>query len=90
MSEAQTVQAMTSSLFLNYCSPVVDVFADGIVDDHLSECFGIAMQSLKLLERSVVMAFAHLARNTKLSRQTPAPALKPRSKQRTNKSKRLT
>lgn len=74
-----------NSLFLCWNSPTVDVFDGPLTDDYLTECFQIATTAAAIVQRSVMMAFAELARRTKLPpvappKPKPVPAPKPAAK----------
>ena len=74
-----------NDLFFCWNSPTVDVLAEPMTDDMLSECFGVIHTASAILQRSVMLAFSELARRTKLPpvappKPKPVPAPKPAAK----------
>lgn len=75
-------------LFFCWNSPTVDVLAEPMTDDMLSECFGVIHTASAILQRSVMLAFSELARRTTLPPVTPAkPASAPAPKSHAKRSR---
>ena len=78
-----------NDLFFCWNSPTVDVLAEPMTDDMLSECFGVIHTASAILQRSVLLAFSELARRTKLppiAPPKPAFALAPKSQAKRSRS----